>query len=161
MSTLPAEEEESYQGEQKGGQPAELPAKYEWEQNVMVNNVMKSEKFTHAVIISVENGELRAAGPPDFRPNKKAIKHILAALKGDTAGIAEEGVNLGGGIDHVFTPGKLDEGKAIYCNDTLGGGCAIFKTKETVLIAVYPEKPAVSTRLAAEIAEYIEDEGGR
>merc|ERR1712226_611538 len=88
----------------KGGQPAELPAKYEWEQNVMVNNVMKSEKFTHAVIISVENGELRAAGPPDFRPNKKAIKHILAALKGDTAGIAEEGVNLGGGIDHVFTP---------------------------------------------------------
>ena len=37
----------------------------------MVNNVMKSEKFTHAVIISVENGELRAAGPPDFRPNKK------------------------------------------------------------------------------------------
>ena len=60
-----------------------------------------------------------------------AVKHILAALNGDTAGIAEEGIALGGGTN-VCTPGKLDAGKAIYGSDGKGGGCAIFKTKETV-----------------------------
>ena len=55
---------------------AELPDKYQWEQNVMEKNVMKSGNFSHAAIVSVTNGELRAVGPRDFRPAKKGNDHM-------------------------------------------------------------------------------------
>ena len=56
-----------------------------------------------------------------------------------------------------FTPAKIDRGKAVYGTDGQGGGCAIFKTKQCLLVVVFKSNPAVATRLASEVAEYMEE----
>ena len=86
------------------------------------------------------------------------MSDILKALKGDTKGIAESGIVYGSGLPNQ-TPGKLDEGRAIYSTDGKGGGSVVFKTKECVLIVIYNSDPAPATRLASEVAEHMEEEG--
>ena len=53
----------------------------------------------------------------------------------------------------------MDAGKAIYGSDGHGGGCSIFKSKECVLIVIYTADPAIATRLASEVSEYMADQG--
>ena len=53
------------------GSKDELPSKYHWEQKTLEDNVFKSGKVTHAAIVSLKDGELRAATPRDFRPHPK------------------------------------------------------------------------------------------
>lgn len=135
-----------------------LSDKYAWEQNVVDDTIMKTGHVTHAAIVSFSDGELRAVAPRNFRPNKKGVKTILDALKGDTSGIAQDSIVLGGGTK-VNTAGKLDAGKAIYGSDGKGGGCTIFKSQTSVLVVFYDDNPAQATRLASEVAEYMEEQG--
>lgn len=129
--------------------------KYVWEQRVLEDTVMKGGKVSHAAIVSFSDAELRAATPRSFTPNKKALKDIVDALKGDTDGVSG-GISMGGGTK-VVTPGKLDEGKAIYGTDGKGGGMTAFKSRHCVLIVHYDKDPAPATRLATEVAEYMEE----
>jgi len=142
---------------ERSGKPS---SDYAWEQKLMVDKLLKPGKLFRAAIVSLSDGELRASGPKEFRPDPKGVQDIIKALEGDTSGIAENMINLGGGCP-LITPGKVDPGKAIYGADGQGGGCAIFKTKECVLIAVYRSKPAESTRLASEVAEYMEEDNNK
>ncbi|ELU18932.1 hypothetical protein CAPTEDRAFT_226803 [Capitella teleta] len=136
-------------------QSNELSAKYSWEQKTLRDNLTKFDKtVSHAAIVSYSDGELRAVSPETFRPNRQGIKDILNALKGDVTGLAENGINLGGGTN-LCTPGKLEEGAAIFGADTDGGGCTVFVTKETALIVVYARDPAPTNRLAREVADYM------
>eukprot|EP00914_Ancora_sagittata_P014581 GHVO01028532.1.p1 GENE.GHVO01028532.1~~GHVO01028532.1.p1 ORF type:complete len:153 (-),score=28.96 GHVO01028532.1:226-684(-) len=133
------------------------PTKYGWEQKCLRDNLTKFDKtVSHAAVVSYSDGELRAVSPKTFRPDRQGIKDILNALKGDVTGLAENGINLGGGVN-LCTPGKLEEGKSIFGADSSGGGCTVFVTKECALIVVYAKDPAPTNRLALEVAEYMQE----
>lgn len=87
------------------------------------------------------------------------IKNIIHAFDGDVGGLAENGIDLGGGTK-LSTPGKLED-KVIYGADGQGGGCTIIKTKECLLIVVYDADPAPTNRLALEVAEYMEEDNNK
>lgn len=86
------------------------------------------------------------------------MKDILDALKGDTSGLAERSLALGGGTE-VCSPGKLDEGKAIYASDGKDGGAAVFKAKECVLILFYEHNTNSATTLGSEVALFMAENG--
>jgi len=86
------------------------------------------------------------------------IKDILDAFNGESAGLVERGVYLGGPTP-VCHPGKSIAGKAIYSSDGKDGGSVIFKTKTCVLIVLYDQAPNTAVRVAQETAEYMEECG--
>ena len=66
-------------------------------------------------MIGLEDGALRAWSPPNFIPEQQCIEDIVDAFKGDTAGLAERGLNVGCGVN-PSVPGKMDD-DGIYGND--------------------------------------------
>ena len=72
-------------------------------------------QVTKAAMIGLEDGALRAWSPPSFIPEKQCIDDIIDAFNGDTAGLAERGINVGCGC-YPSVPGKMDD-DGIYGND--------------------------------------------
>lgn len=131
---------------------------YPWEEKLVEETIMKSGLIDKVAILGFNDYVVRAHAPRNFIPDKDGVVDIIKAFKGDTGPIAEKGIVLGNGVP-TNVPGKMDEGKAIYCNDGKGGGVNIFKTKECLLITVYKKDVASATRLALEISEHMEENG--
>jgi hypothetical protein len=131
---------------------------FRWETDLLEQKLMGSGFVTHAAIVSCEDGKPKATCPKDFVPDLQGIQDILAALNGDASNIAERGIILGTGTTSSlgpFTPGKMDEGKAIYAGNGQGGGCTVYKTKSSVLITVHDKNPDVAIRQTSEVAEFM------
>ena len=83
---------------------------------------------------------------------------MLALVDGQTTGLAEHGVVLGGSVPALI-PGKLEEGRSILATDGQHGGAAIYRTqRESLLVLVYGDtNPDAACRMAAELAEYMDE----
>ena len=83
--------------------------------------------------------------------------HRCPSQGGPPKAIAEDGLYLGKGCA-IGTPGKLDDGKAIYGTDGGEGGTDAFVAEKSLMIGCYIARPAASTRLLRKAAQYMEDQ---
>lgn len=130
-----------------------------WDLEFLENKTSKWDFVTHAAIFAFHSGKLKAAVPNSFSPNATGVNDIISALKGDTSGLEQRSVALGSQTP-VCTPGKIDNGKAIYCSDSRGeGGCIAIKTKESLLVVFYSGNADTALTLTSEMAEFMEENG--
>ena len=80
----------------------------------------------------------------------------MAALhKGNTKGVADDGLYLGMGCPKGAA-GKLEAGKAIYGSDGKTGGTDAFVAHKSLLMGCYVSSPAASTRLLRQTAQHMQ-----
>ena len=136
---------------------SELNPEYNEERELLRDVLMSTGMISHSAIICMKDKTLQAHGPDDFIPNPDNVSDIIRAFHGDIMGLADNGVDLGGGLP-IYIPGKILEGR-IACSDGLGGGCVLYDTKLSVIIVVFQKDVAVATRLGFKVADHLRKKG--
>jgi hypothetical protein len=129
-----------------------------WDRQLLEKQLYAAGHVTHAAIVGLDDRQLRAVVPPDFIPEDQGLRDISDALRGDTSGLAERGLSLGGSTPPC-SPGKLDEGKVIYGSDGKEGGCVVLRTSHCALVVFYRGNPDSAVRAAEEAAALMEKNG--
>ena len=119
---------------------------------------LDSGKIAKALIITYPDRQVQATGPPDFHPPPKTLRNIMSAIEGKPHDLAE-GIDLGEG--KIYTAGKIEKFVSIYATCPEGGGCIIYKTPMSLILAVYnkEQNPDKADRLVQEMADLMAQEG--
>lgn len=135
------------------------PLQYQWEQDLIDKTLIGSGRIAKAAIVGFDDKALRAWAPADFIPQNQTLEDLADCFNGDTSGLIERCINLGGGTN-MFMPGKLNP-RSLYGTDGQGNGVCIYKTNTSLLIIVYEGRSnsSAASTLGIEAADHMRDNG--
>ena len=135
------------------------PLTYQWEQDLIDKTLIGSGRIAKAAIVGLTDKALRAWSPADFIPQNQSVEDLIDCFNGDTSGLIERCINLGGGTC-MFMPGKLNP-RSLYGTDGQGNGVCIYRTNACLLIIVYEGRAnsSAASTLGIEAADHMRDNG--